>query len=85
MTFDIRYVLWLAVRVLAATAIATVLTYFVSVWLPVGEGMIGGFVRLIVAGGIGLLVAFGLCALFRIPEMQIVTNLVGKVTSRFKR
>ena len=83
--FDIRYVLWLAVRVLAATAIATVLTYFVSVWLPVGEGMIGGFVRLIVAGGIGLLVAFGLCALFRIPEMQIVTNLVGKVTSRFKR
>ncbi len=83
--FDIRYVLWLAVRVLAATAIATVLTYFISVWLPVGEGMIGGFVRLIVAGGIGLLVAFGLCALFRIPEMQIVTNLVGKVTSRFKR
>lgn len=83
--FDIRYVLRLAVRVLAATAIATVLTYFVSVWLPVGEGMIGGFVRLIVAGGIGLLVAFGLCALFRIPEMQIVTNLVGKVTSRFKR
>jgi len=51
----------------------------------VGEGMLGGFIRLVVAGGIGLLLAFGLCALFRIPEMRVVTNLISKVTSKFKR
>ncbi len=83
--FDLRSVLWLAVRVLAATAIATVLSYFISIWLPVGAGMLAGFIRLIVAGSIGLVVAFGLCALFRIPEMNLVTGLFGKVTARFKR
>ncbi|MBQ9041505.1 MAG: murein biosynthesis integral membrane protein MurJ [Eggerthellaceae bacterium] len=81
--FDLKYVLWLTVRVLIATAVATVLSYFISVWLPVGEGMVGGFIRLVVAGGIGLVVAYGLCALFRIPEMTIVTGLVGKVAGRF--
>jgi len=83
--FDLKYVIWVALRTLAASAVATVLAYFISVWLPVGEGMLGGFIRLVVAGGIGLVVAFGLCALFRIPEMQVVTNLVGKVTRKFKR
>ena len=83
--FDLRYVLWLVVRVLVATAIATVLTYFISVWLPFDQGMLGGFLRLVVAGGIGLVVAFGLCALFKVPEMEIVTGLIGKATSRFKR
>lgn len=83
--FDLRYVLWLAVRVLVATAVATVLAYFISVWIPVSPGMLGGFIRLLVAGVIGLLVAFGLCALFRIPEMTIVTDLVGKLVGRLKR
>ena len=34
---------------------------------------------------IGLIVAFGLCALFRVPEMRLVFDLVGKVTRRLKR
>ena len=63
----------------------TVLTYFISVWLPVGEGMLGGFIRLVVAGGVGLVVAFALCALFRIPEMRLVLGLIEKVTGRFAR
>ena len=83
--FDLKYVLWMAVRTLAATAIATVLTYFISVWLPVGEGMLGGFIRLVVAGGVGLVVAFALCALFRIPEMRLVLGLIEKVAGRFAR
>ena len=83
--FDLKYVLWMAVRTLAATAIATVLAYFISVWLPVGEGMLGGFIRLVVAGGVGLVVAFALCALFRIPEMRLVLGLIEKVAGRFAR
>lgn len=82
--FDVRYVLWLAVRTLAATAIATVAAYFISTVIP-GYGMLGGLLRLVVAGGIGLVVAFGLCYLFRIQEMSLVTGLVGKFTRRFKQ
>ncbi len=81
-SFNLKYVMWMALRVLAATAIATVLSYFISVWLPVGTGMLGGFIRLVVAGGVGLVVAFGLCALFRVPEMRVVTNLLNKFIRR---
>ncbi|HAM16393.1 MAG TPA: murein biosynthesis integral membrane protein MurJ [Eggerthellaceae bacterium] len=82
-SFDLRSVAWLVVRVLVATAVATVLAYGVSRVIPVDSGMLGGFIRLVVAGGIGLVAAFGLCALFRIPEMRLVTNLVSRVTARF--
>ena len=44
--------------------------------------MLGGFIRLVVAGGVGLVVAFGLCALFRVPEMRVVTNLLNKLIRR---
>ena len=37
------------------------------------------------AGGVGLIVAFALCALFRIPEMRLVLGLIEKVTGRFAR
>ena len=71
-----------AVRVLAASVVAFVATYFLSTWLPVGEGMIGGIIRLVVAGGVGLVIAFGLCHLFRVPEMHVVTSLLNKVRKR---
>ena len=84
-SFDVKYVIQLAVRVLIATVVATFVTYGVTLILPVGSGMLGGFIRIVVAGAIGLVVAFGLCALLRIREMEIVTNLLGKVTGRLKR
>ena len=83
--FKLNSVFWLIIRVVAATAVATPLSYLISLWLPVGSGMLGGFVRLVVAGGIGLVVAFGLCALFRVPEMRLITALIGKVFSRLRR
>ena len=47
--------------------------------------MIGGFIRIVLAGGLGLAVAYGLCFLLRVSEMQVVTNLVKKLTGRLKR
>lgn len=82
-SFDLKSVVWLVARTLVATVIAVVITHFIAALLPVGAGMLGGFIRIVVAGGIGLVVAFALCALFRIPEMRFVTNLIGKITSRF--
>ena len=83
-SFELPRILSTAVRVLIASAIAFVVSYFIGLWLPVGEGMIGGFIRLVVGGLAGLIVAFGLCHLFRVPEMQVVTNLLGRITARFK-
>lgn len=84
-SFDLRYVVWLVVRVLIATLAAVAVAHFIAAWLPVEQGMLGGFIRLIVAGGVSLVVAFGLCSLLRIREMQVVTNLVGKITGRLRR
>ena len=84
-SFGLRSVLWLALRTLAATAVAVALASLLNAVIPLGISMLGGFVRLVVAGGVGLVAAFALCALFRIPEMHFVTDLVGKVTRRLKR
>ena len=83
-SFDMRSILWSAARSLAASAVAAAVAYGIVLLLPL-DGMLGGFVKLLVGGGIGLVVAFGLCALFRIPEMSFVTDILAKVKGRFAR
>ena len=45
-SFNLPSILSTGVRVLIASAVAFVVSYFAGLWLPVGEGMIGGFLRL---------------------------------------
>ena len=80
--FGIPTILWRALRVLIATVIAAVVAYLLLLILPVGEGMLAGFIRLVVCGGVGLVIAFGLCVLFRIPEMHYVTDILNKFRRR---
>ncbi len=84
-SFRFGSIIWMALRALAATAFGMAAAYFINAFLPVGAGMLGGFVRLVVAGGVGLVVSFGLCALFRIPQMSIVTSLLGRIVGKLKR
>ena len=84
-SFDMPRILSTAVRVLVASFAALIVTNYVSMLLPVGEGMVGGFVRLVVGGVLGLVVGYGLCFLLRVPEMKVVTDLIGKLTARIKR
>ena len=83
-SFDLPHILSTAARVVVASAAAFVVAYFTSAWLPVGEGMVGGFLRLVLGGVLGLIVAYGLCYLFRVPEMKVVTNLMSKVMNRIR-
>ncbi len=78
-SFQLGSVLWMTLRAIIATAIAMVVAYFINVFLPVSAGMLGGFIRLVVAGGAGIIVAFALCILFRIPEMSLVTNIMNRL------
>ena len=84
-SFDMKSVLWTAIRVTIATVIGSGVAFVLSILFDFGYGMIGGFFELVVCGSIGLVVTFGLCYAFRIPEMSLVSDLVGKVTRRFKR
>ena len=83
--FDLPAIILTAGKTIAATLVAMVVAGFISRMLPVPAGMIGGLVRLLVGGSLGLVVAFGLCYAFRVPEMSVVVGLVSKVKSRFSR
>ena len=84
--FGLPAVFALLLRVLMATLVASIIAYLISLLLQgVGAGMFGGFVRLVVAGGVGIVLAFALCSVQRVPEMHYVTDLVEKVLARFKR
>ena len=84
-SFDLPSVLMSSIRVLMATFIGMLAAFFIAMMLPVGQGMLGGFIRLVVAGGISLVLIFALCAVQRVPEMRFVTNIVDKVLGKLKR
>ena len=84
-SFELGKVLWVVVRVCIATGAAMAVSLFISSIIPEGIGMIDGIIRLVVCGGTALVVAFGLCAVFRVPYMHYVTDLIGKVTRKLKR
>ena len=81
-SFGIPSILWRALRILVATAVAAVVALLLARALPVGAGMLAGFIRLVVCGGVGLVIAFGLCMLFHIPEMHYVTDILNKLRRR---
>ena len=80
--FGIGSILWRTVRVLIATVAAAAIALLLARILPVGAGMLAGFIRLVVCGGVGLVVAYGLCFVFRIPEMHYVTDILNKIRRR---
>ncbi len=84
-SFGMGSILWMSARVLAATGLGVAVTLGVSSLLPSGSGMALGLLHLVVCGSIGLVVIFGLCALFRVPEMHVVTNLLDKVLGRLRK
>ena len=84
-SFELGKILWVVLRVCTATAAAVGVSLLIGAVIPEGIGMIDGIIRIVACGGIALVVAFALCALFKVPYMNFVTDLVGKLTRRFKR
>ena len=76
--YGLKRILWSALRVVVASVIAAVVAHFVATLIPVASGMLGGFIRIVVAGSAGLLVAFGLCVLSRVPETDIVLKMLRR-------
>ena len=76
-SFELKSTLWLVVRVCIATGIGYL--------IPEGIGMIDGIIRIVLCGGIGVVVAFALCAVMKVPYMHYVTDLVDKVVGKLRR
>lgn len=83
-SFGLRAIIWSALRVLAATLIGMALTMGLNAVLPGSGGILTGLVHLVVCGIVGLIVMFALCQVFRVPEMSILRNLLGKLIHRGK-
>ena len=69
----------ISVRTLIAGLLGAVSALMVQNLLPnLGDGMVAGLVSLCVCGVVGLIVGFGLCIVFRIPEMNMVTRIIKR-------
>ena len=84
-SFELGKILWTVVRVVIASAVAVAVSFGLGAILPEGIGMIDGIINIVICGGVALLVAFGLCIVLKVPYMNYVTDLVGKVARKLKR
>lgn len=77
------HMLSLAVRACVASALGAGAAYMLldvlsSALSSIGSGMLAGLIQLCVCGVVGLIVGFGLCIVFRIPEMTMVTRIIKR-------
>ena len=80
------WALWTMLRVIGASAIGLAAAWAVTLVIPtIGTSMVSGLLQLIVAGCVGLVVTFVFCYIFRVPEMKIVTDLLGKLKRKIAR
>ncbi len=84
-SFGVGSILWTSVRVVIASIIGSILVYGISIVLPVGAGMLAGLIKLAVCGCLGLIVIYGLCWVFRVSEMSMVTGLIKRAFGRLRR
>ena len=74
---------WRAVRILAASAVGVAVAWALLHFLPLGNGgMLQGLLQLVLYGTVSLVIIFGLCAAFRLPEMDQVKRLVKRLLRR---
>ena len=84
-SYDLGRALSSTARVLAATLIGSIAAAALNAVIPGGSDMLSGIIHLAVCGVIGLAIIFGLCAVFKVPEMETVLRLARRFTGKFSR
>ena len=70
--------------ILVSSVVGGLIAFFVLGLIPnENASILSGFIELIVAGGIGLVVIYSLCAAFRLPEMSFVKSILKKIGAKF--
>lgn len=81
--YHVGRILWAGLRTLVAAGIGAVVIYMLQTLLPFrAAGMLGGLGTIIICGIAGIIIMFGLCALFRIPQMRVVVDLLARFRRR---
>lgn len=84
-SFGMKGIMGQAVKVVAATLIAMVAAGALELVIPSDAGMLSGFVSILVCGTVGVVCAFGLCSVFKIPEMSVINELLKRLKGKLSR
>lgn len=84
-SYGMSHIIILSAKALLATLVAVGVVYVVLQLIPLQPSILSGFIEIIVCGSLGLLIAFGICKLLRVQEMEIVSNILGRVGGKLKR
>lgn len=77
-----RHTIVSTVKACFATALGLVIVWLALQFLPTGAGPLGGFITVVVYGGIGLVIILALYQLMRVPEMGQILDTLKR---RFKK
>jgi peptidoglycan biosynthesis protein MviN/MurJ (putative lipid II flippase) len=75
---DWKKLLGHALKVGLAALVAGLVASLVTAALPYSRGALNAFLHLVVAGGLGLIVYLGLCAVLRVPELETIRKRILK-------
>ena len=93
-SINLKQIMFNVVKITAATLLSCFYIFIISeisfgiifeYFLNIDIDMISGIVRLSTCGAMGVFLAFGLCYLFKVPGMEIVTKIVNKIKRKVKR
>ena len=83
-SYGMESIFILCLKTFAATLIAMAAIYGILAIIPLQPSILTGLCEIIVCGGLGLLITFGICKLLRVSEMDMVTKMLGRLIKKTK-
>lgn len=84
-SYEMPSILLMCLKALIATIIAMLIIYGLLQIIPLQPSILTGLAEIIILGSLGLIVIFVICKILRVPEMELVSGILGKVRGRLKR
>jgi putative peptidoglycan lipid II flippase len=81
-SIGLKAILSTGIRVLLATIIGSLAAGAALRFWPLGGGMLAGIASIALYGGCALLIILGLCHLFKVPEMSILSGFLRRARKR---
>lgn len=82
-SFGFGRLVWMSCKLVLASLIGMAVAWYLSQLLPLTQSTLGGLVTICICGLVGLVIIFGLCLLLRVPEMDMLKTIAGKLKRRF--
>jgi len=83
-SFGMAKILGMCVKVLVATACGVIFILAMLYFMPYRPSILDGLLKIVLGGVVGLAITFGVCKLLRVPEMNLVGEVAGKLFARLQ-